>query len=105
MIRFELKTVLTIAGVRKAPITVLINGNEIDIDHRIALVEQCCKNRQKFDEVCNQYKAVTKQLIDEMRRQLHGAPKETPLTKITNGDVELEYQVYQSLHEGSGDWA
>lgn len=94
--KFELMTVVTLAGERKAPITVFINANEIDIDHRINLVVEGYKNRCKFDEVSKSYKATITKLLDEMRTALHGGAKVVSATVIALDDVTLEFQVYQS---------
>lgn len=96
MIHYELLTVLTIDGVRKAPIAVIINKDEINIDHRIDLIAECCKNRQKYDEVCKAYKKVTTELLDKMRSLVHGAPKEMNTCTITSNDtpnVMLEFKM------------
>lgn len=100
--RFELKVVLIIAEIRKAPLVVFINENEIDIDHRIDLIEQGAKIRQKYDEACSEHKAATKKLFTELRSALHGAPKVVPVTTVTMDGVSLEYQMYQSTFKDEG---
>ena len=94
--KFELMTTLTVNGERKAPITVFINQNELDINHRIDVVAKCYKERTKFDEASKEHKAGIDKLINELRASLQGGARVIPATLISMDGLSLEYKVYQS---------
>jgi len=100
--KFELMTVLIVFGERKTPITVFVNQNELDINHRIDLIAKCHKERIKFDEASKEHKAVIDKLLNEMRAALQGNARVIPLTAITLDGVALEYKVYQSTFKEEG---
>ena len=95
--KYELMTVVTVNGARKSPITVFINHNEIDIDHRVNLVIDCYKRVPKFDaSLSKEQKAAVLHLLEVMRGAIHGAAQIIPPMSISENDVALEYRVYQS---------
>jgi len=96
--KFELMTVVSIQGVPKTPITVLVNHKEIDIDHRVNLIVDCYKRAHKFDtEITKEQKAAVLHLLEVMRAAIHGGARVVPPTFISENDVALEYRIYQSL--------
>lgn len=95
--KLELRTVLIVQGVRKPPITVFINQNELDIDYRVSMVIDCYKRAHKVDaEINKEQKAAALHLLEVMRTAIHGAAHTVPVTTIAADDVALEYQIYTS---------